>query len=336
MTLSAGLLLYACLLGVVLDRLLARAAWPERSPRAALWLWHATASGVIGALTWALILFAHDAAEHVFAAVLSADKSLLHAAYAAPGEVPWYWNLSLALVIGGLITASVVASRRLLAMRRTSASHHLAVSRLLAIPSPEGSDDIVGVVDTVMPAVYCLGTAGHGDLRIHVTSGALKLLTDNELQAAVAHERGHLHNRHHRTLVVVDALAAAVKWFGLLRSYPAAVRRLIELEADDYAAARCGRLAVAGALLSMSASPSSSAAPSTAHSWTGGDPARRIRRLIQCGPTRPDPAGTVSVLASMLLVLTPFVSSLGPAVSLSGTEGVVSHHNEPAAGFDHH
>ena len=336
MTLSAGLLLYACLLGLVLDRVLARAAWPHRSPRAALWLWHATASGVLGALTWAMILFAHDAAEHVFAAVLGADKSLLHAAYAAPGEVSWYWNLSLALVLGGLITASVVASRRLLAMRRTAASHHLAVTRLMTVPAPDGSGNVVGVVDTAMPAVYCVSAAAPGHPQILVTSGALSLLTDQGLQAAVAHEHGHLHNRHHRTLVVVDALAAAVRWFGLLRSYPAAVRRLIELEADDYAAARCGRLAVAEALLSMSASPSSSAAPSTAHSWTGGDPARRIRRLIQGDPTRPHPAGTVSVLASMLLVLTPFASSLGPAVSLSGTAGVVSHHNEPATGFDHH
>ena len=336
MTQSAALLLYAGTLGLLVDRWLARATWQERWPRAALLMWHATALGVLAALAWAMTLLAHDAAEHVFAAVLRADKSLLHAAYAGPGEIPWYWNLSLVLVISGFAAASVVAVKRLVLMGRVSSSHRLAATRRLAIPVPDGPDHVVGVVDSVVPAIYCLGTGGRGHLRVHVTTGALGLLDDEELEAAITHEHGHLNKRHHRTLVAVDALSAAVRWLGLLRSYPSSVRRLIELDADDYAAARCGRLTVARALLAMSASPCPDPAPGTSHSLVGGDPARRIRRLLQSGPARPAPPRLTSVVGAILIVLTPFAASLGPAVSLSGTAGVVSHHNEPAPGFDHH
>lgn len=336
MTQSVALLLYAGILGVLMDRWLMQATWQERSPRSALFLWHATALGVLTSLGWAMILLAHDAAEHGFAAVLRADKSLLHAAYAGPGEIPWYWNLSLVLVICGLVAASVVAIRRLVLMRRVSGSHHLAATRMLVISLADEPDNVVGVVDTVMPAIYCLGAGGRRHLRIHVTTGALRLLDDEELRAAVTHERGHLNRHHHRTLVVVDALSAAVGWMGLLRSYPSSVRRLIELEADDYAAARCGRLTVARALLAMSTSRDADLGPATSHSWIGGDPARRIRRLVHNGPMRRDAARLVCGVGATLLVLTPLASSVGPALSLIGTAGVVSQHNEPAPGFDHH
>jgi Zn-dependent protease with chaperone function len=328
--------LYAGFVGWCVDRSLSRATWTQHSPRAALWLWHATACGVLGAIAWAMILLAHDAAEHAFAELLGADKALLHAAYAVPREIPWYWNLTLVVLLTGLVKIVVAGLRGLLEMRRTTSFHQLATTHSRKVPAPDGSHEVVGVVDTAMSAVYCLGSRRTGSPQIQVTTGALELLDEQELQAAVAHERGHLKNHHHMVVLLVESLATSVAWTGLLRSYPAAVRQLVELEADDHAARRCGRVTVARALLAMGSSPSLDPGAPTAQSWTGWDPARRIRRLIDPGPQRRGVTCLASVLGSTMLVLTPLAASLAPALSLSGTSGAVSHHNEPLVGFDHH
>lgn len=106
------LFVYAGLLGWVGDTVLARSSWPSAAPRLALWLWHATAAGVLLAVGWALVLLAHDVMEHGFAWLFRADKTLVHLAYAPQTEVPSYWNATIVVLLTGLGVCLLAAWRR--------------------------------------------------------------------------------------------------------------------------------------------------------------------------------------------------------------------------------
>ena len=332
---ASWLLLYAGALGWIADPALARAAWLRRSPRVGLWMCHATSFGVFVALASSLALLAHDVTEHGLAWALHADKALLHAAYAEPGEIPRYWNASALLLLMGVASISILASQRLLRARRTSRVHRLAASSGLPIVTADGVEHLVGVCDSEVPAIYCLA-GGEKSQRIQVTTGALEALDERHLRAAIEHEQGHLTRQHHLMMMVAQVLGAALRWCGMLRHYPATVGELVELDADDFAANRHGARVVAAALLQIgTAWPS--APPRHAASWTGGDPAARIRRLIagEHGLSRTLAGLLMAVAAAMPAA--PITALLTPALSVAGSaEGSPGLDERQPSGFVHH
>jgi Zn-dependent protease with chaperone function len=141
-----------------------------------------------------------------------------------------------------------------------------------------------------------------------VSSGALETLSDDDLRAALLHERAHLRSRD----AMRTALISAVGEFGLI---PA--RRALEIYrtsreslADDEAARYVGPTTIAGVLVrfARNAAPIPAAAslaePDTLE--------RRVRRLIS--PPRTARSGetrlTLAVLAAAALSLYPLAAEL--------------------------
>jgi hypothetical protein len=104
------------------------------------------------------------------------------------------------------------------------------------------------------------------------------------------------------------------------------VARLAELAADDVAAARSPRLAVAEALLTLGAAPVVPAA-----AWVlgagGSTAAARVRRLIAAPNPLSRAASAAGALAVAALVALPLVLLAAPAFGAVGT----GHHTHSAA-----
>lgn len=335
---AALLLTYAAALGWVIDPVLARSRRIRRHPAAGLWLWHGVALGTLAALAAALFLLAHDVAEHGFVWGLNADKALVHNAYASTAEVSALWNASLVPLIAGSVVLGIGADRRRRAARNESLVHLLGVEFHRPVTAAGGRELLVGIHRSPVPAIYCVAR-GSGDLRIFATTGALDLLDDQQLQAAVEHERAHVAAHHHAMTVLADAVRSVSCWLGMLRHYPKAVRTLMELHADDVASRHHGPRTVAAALLQIGAAGTGSGpAPPTAAALGADDVADRIRRLLKGDADRSSGvAGVIAIGAATALFAVPVVSSLTPAMSVAGTART-SHQDlpPPTPGFAHH
>ena len=318
MVTALSLLLYAGVLGWAVDPALARSSWARRSPAAALLMWHAVALGAVAGLLSGLYLLAHDAAEHGFARLLHADKERLHLAYASAGEIPGYWNLSLAGVAIIAANLAVATASRLRDAREESAAHQLTVTRRHPVLLPDGRRECLSVTPSDVPAIYCVAS-GTRSGRILVTTSAIDMLDAAHLHAAVDHERAHLQRHHHAMVLLADIVSTFAHRLKMLRHYPHQVRQLVELDADDVAARKNDRLTLAEALLQLS-DPRAMGGTSNALEAAGGDPASRIRRLIgrEQLPSRRGRRIAAWCLA-LTLPLLPVAASLGPAVMLTGS-----------------
>lgn len=335
---SVGLLLaYAAVFGWVGDRALARAHWPVTAPWVALLLWHASAAGVLLAIGWGLVLLAHDVAEHGLSWFFKADKTLMHLAYAPEVEVPTYWNATIVLLMLGLSVCGLAALRRARTGRAITEAHDLVVTERLSMVTKDGEALSVGVCRSPIPVVYCLPWR-RSDERIRASTGALEVLNGDEFRAAIEHEQAHLAYRHHAQVLFAESAVAALRWSGLLKHYPQAVKELIEYQADDYAAEHHGPRTVAEALFAMAtAGPAPTTPAGTA--WTGGTPSLRISRLMS-SRRRPHMLlrGLVASAAALVAV-TPSLAAVAPALSVADTRPVsVTHHEESPAetDFEHH
>ncbi|GAB6987837.1 M56 family metallopeptidase [Nocardioides pyridinolyticus] len=315
----AVLLSYALAAGWGVDRLLARARWVSRYPRHALFAWHASALACLGAVTGVSLLLAHDVLEHGLLWLLHADKGELHLAYAGGRSVDGLWNAAALLPIAVLISMLVVVTSKAIADERRRRQFRL----LPRTAKRFGSDSTVGVavVDHAVPAAHCLpGRRGRG--LIVLTSAALTQLTATELEAALEHERAHLHLHHHRMILIADSISAILARTGALRSYPAQVRRLVELDADDVAVRRFGHQTVASALLAMCTPPPHPATDVRGLSFSGSAAAVRIRRLLETDdsehPLRAAPRVLLTWSIPLALLLPPAIV-LWPAASLVGS-----------------
>lgn len=331
MDIATALFLYGAALGWGADHWLARSHWLRASPRLGLVVSHAVSLGVIAAFAGGSAILAHDVTEHGLAWLLDADKALLHAAYAEPEEVPQYWNASVIVLLLGVAGLVVSVLRRRERRLQVAAAHDLVVARRLPFNTANGIRKELSVCDNPRPAIYCL-PVGSARGRIHVTTGAMHLLDEHELRAAVEHEEGHLVRRHHLMTLCADAVAAPLRWTGMLRRYPSTVRELVELDADDFAAERHGSDVVAAALLRIAA-PATSGAPPTAIAMAGGDPAARIRRLMWSSRRLPRVAAGFLAAVALASPTVPTAAALGPALLVAGSADTPSPRD---SGFVHH
>jgi Zn-dependent protease with chaperone function len=139
-------------------------------------------------------------------------------------------------------------------------------------PGPAGS--VVVADGDVLVAV-----AGLRRPRLVVSAGALVVLDDEELQASLDHERGHIALRH-RYVLVAGELARAVGRF--LPGTQAAARELVfalERDADRYAIARRNHPAVLASAICKAAGAKAPAPPALA--LGGGVVARRTQLLLE-------------------------------------------------------
>jgi len=306
----AALVGIAALTGAVLPRLVLRTSWTARAPALGIAAWAAGGAAFLlsATLTGLVLLSNAEAAadrlahllgtcltgvrDHLGAAVPGGLASALGAAVVAGTVLP---------VLAGIISAVVRTARR--------RARHLASLALVARP---GAHRTV-VLDHPVPAAYCLPAN-----TVVVTSGALRTLTERELQAVLAHERAHLQSRHHLLLTSASACARALPFVPLLRSAAAEPPRLVELAADDAAALRCGRPELAAALQKLPAG----AWPGEALS-AGASTAERARRLGADQRTLSPPAVAVLAAGLTLLILAPVGLTAATVAHTTGADHCV-------------
>ncbi|QYJ05418.1 M56 family metallopeptidase [Nocardioides panacisoli] len=301
---AVALLAYVLVVGGVGHRLARRATWLERAPRVGILAWQALTYSVVlaaalaGAALWLPALPGTESLAHF----LNSCVAMVRQQYATPGG-------AIATTAGGVLVVAVVTRALTALVRRwVRVSRGRAEQRrqLSVLARSRVARDVV-VVEHDRPAAYCL-PGRHST--VVVTSSAVECLTDDELEAVLAHERAHLRGRHDLVVASSAALADAFGFLPLFRCGATEVARLIELRADDVAQRRTGRLTLARALVRLAGS----AAPVGALGAGGPDTVRRVRRLVH-------PVEGIGVLRAtavlgtgMALLAFPVAMALLPAV----------------------
>ncbi|GAB3033799.1 M56 family metallopeptidase [Parafrigoribacterium mesophilum] len=315
------LLGYAIVLAAVVAPLLRRASWVERAPRLAIAAWQALTVTVLASVTMAgaAVTIPLPQISGDVAALLRACVMALREQYASPGGVAvGATGAVLALAVIGRTLWSLAAGT--LRMVRERTRHR----RVLDVVGRRVGDMVV--LDCEESAVYCLPGRRR---RTVVTTAALRSLDDGQLEAVLAHERAHLRERHDLAITLSSALAAAFPAVRLFRVAASETARLVELRADDAAAARTDRLTVAGALLSIVTGATPHPVPSSAMAAAGSGTAARVRRLL---PPQ-HPLGRIrslltSVAVVALLALPVFV--LGGPAAAATQQNLCPHTESPA------
>jgi Zn-dependent protease with chaperone function len=306
MTVALVLFGYSVLLATLVPALLKRAKWVERAPRLAITIWQALTFSLLASLILsgvALICPTFHVSRHL-ADFLRACVMALRHQYASPGgAIAGSLGVLLALGIIARITWSLCSAVTQMVRER---NRHRQVLDMVGRRDEERR---IVILESDEPAVYCL--PGRRS-RIVVTTAALRVLDDERLDAVLAHERAHLMERHDLALVISQALAHAFAVLTVFRSAASEVTRLVELRADDVAAAHTDRLSVAEALLAVVSYDTTHALPAMAL-VTRGNGAARVRRLIPVG----NPLGKLQVTAGSLaiaaLLFSPLLILAGPA-----------------------
>jgi Zn-dependent protease with chaperone function len=209
--------------------------------------------------------------------------------------------LAASLALAGAVAAWRYARRvrRSRAQTRSHARAALLVGRAIA-----GRARTV-MLDDPRPAAYCV--AGP-PAAIVVTSGALAVLDQPQLEAVLAHEGAHLAHGHHVLATVTRGLAAAFPGIPLFTRGAAEVARLTEMAADDTAARTSGRTALAAALVAIatgaawsSAAFSSPGIPLGAMAAAARAVPDRVERLLR--PSSPARSAAIASALTMVLVL---------------------------------
>ena len=288
---------YAAVLTAVGLWWLPRASWPLRAPRAGIAVWQALTVTVIMSAALAGLALAVPAADGILHACMTAFR----AQYATPGAVvEGAAGAVLALAILG--RAAWCSCGALADSARRRASHDDALT-LVGRPGPVPG---VVLIEHDQPAAYCLP----GRPRIVLTTGALRCLDGRQLDAVLEHERAHLAARHHLVLALAAGLRRAFPRFRLFAIAAGQITCLVEMAADDAAARRADRLALAAALLAMATART----PAGALGAGGTAAALRVRRLIEARG-RPGWAQRSAIGAAIMLAV-PALTLSAPAFAL--------------------
>ncbi|KAB8188766.1 M48 family metalloprotease [Nonomuraea phyllanthi] len=273
------------------------AAWTSRAPRLAIIVWQSLGVAWGLATTGAMLAYA---VQPYGMGVLPGLTAFIQ------GERPAQaWDAlhvlaliagltSLTVLVAVLLTAGVQALR---ARRR-----HRMLLALIARDDPGVPG--VRVLDHPGAAAYCVPGLRS---QVVVSEGALKLLSEDELAAVLAHEAAHVRERHDLVLLPFAALRRAMPWSKVVADAQAQVELLIEMAADDRARRYCSPRRLATALLRFG----TAGAMPTPHGMLGmhaQNVMARVDRLIKPGPELATPVRYAYIALSVSLVTsTPFL-----------------------------
>jgi Zn-dependent protease with chaperone function len=128
------------------------------------------------------------------------------------------------------------------------------------------------------PTAYSLGTYRR---QVVVTSGLLEALDEQEVQAVLFHEEGHLRARHHGKLMIARAIRSALGFLPPVRAALGALEQAMEEAADEHAADRLGDPATVGSALSKVALSSMGSPLGAVALAAGLNVPGRVRRLLE-------------------------------------------------------
>ncbi|MQY11736.1 hypothetical protein SRB5_18550 [Streptomyces sp. RB5] len=230
-------------------RLLRRAAWPDREPVVALWVWQCVVAAVLLSCVLAMTLSAATAWHDVHRSVFASAPGDVIAVYAYGSGGRWAGLLAAALALGGAWTG-VMFGRELFTARRQRRRQRAELRvRAPRLPGEEPDDGPLVVLEGERPSASWL-PGGHTP-RLVITTGALRRLKKRQLDAVLAHEQGHSRARHHWLVYCAGALASGFPGVPVFAGFRDEVHRLCELAADDVASRRFGRLTIATALVEL-------------------------------------------------------------------------------------
>ncbi|MEV7598535.1 M56 family metallopeptidase [Kitasatospora sp. NPDC089797] len=289
--------LYLAATGVLLPRRLAGSptlqARLQARPAlgAALWL------ALMASFTVALVLAAHHAVEpaaHDPAGLIGLLPHTDRPGPVVPHTHDW-WQLSAA---GAALTAVLAAVG---ARARRARRRHRAVLDVVAVRDRRWG---ALVLEHAHPTVYCL--PGRRS-RVVLSRGALRLLDERQLTAAVAHEHGHIRGRHHLFRLPADTFALLLGPLPLARLGRSEVALLLEMAADDAALAEVSRSELASALCALAGS---GAAPGHGLGVAATGVLARVRRLARPGGGRRRQLGWR--IAVLTLPVAPYLLACAP------------------------
>ena len=290
------LLVFGVLLAEPLSRALAVARWPARDPVGALLVWQAV--GLAGGLSLVGAGIVYGLAP------LGPDlPAALHRVLAVqPSAVLWLPFDHILALLAGLALAgwllavlAVTASRTLRVRRR-----HRDLIDVLTTPWPAVPG--ARVLDHPVPVAYCL--PGRRS-RLVLSAGALDALDPVQVDAVLAHERAHLRERHDLVVLPFVAWGATAPFVRGMVCAQVAVAALIEMRADDVAAARVAPAELAGALRAVGG-----AVPAAALSSFSAALDRRLGRIVAHPAPLPMSAKVLVRVTAAALVVVPTAALL--------------------------
>lgn len=272
-------LFIAACTGMVCPGLLVRARWTRRAPALALAAWGILAAGFVFALA---LEGAH--------LVLARDRM----------------HPSTAVMATALLALPAVAfCIELLGARRRRVRH----ADTLRLVGRKDARLGVTVLAHGEPAVYCLpGRAP----QIVVTTGAMSLLTDEQLAATLEHERAHIGGRHHLASAAVEGFRRIFPGLPLARRARLEVPLLLEMAADRRALRNSTHEVLASALYSM-ASARPGVADRVAFGAGGSSVVLRIQHILDdrdCAD-RPVARGLLTMGTSFALLVSVVFTCCG-------------------------
>ena len=296
-TTAISLAVLALLLAWPVPALLARARWPRRDPLVALVCWQAI--GLAGGLSMIGALLVHGLAPWG-ASLPEAGWSVLALHPAGDPVRGDHW---VALTLAAVLAFELVGVLVLSWVRTTrTRRRHRELLELVVRPSAELPD--TRLLEHPAPVAFCI--PGARPLLV-LSSGMVAELDDGQLAAVVAHERAHLREHHHLLLLPFVAWEAALPVLPAAARAHAGVRELVEMRADDVAAAHTRPAELACALRTVGG-----AAPAAALGSFVTALDRRLDRITSPPAPLPGPVSALVRLAAAALVALPPLALLVP------------------------
>jgi Zn-dependent protease with chaperone function len=228
------------------------ARWTARAPRAAVVLWQAIAiAAVLAAIGSVLAL-----PEELLRLTANQDRLQFGPDLIAAATVA-------AVMAGTIVLRLIISLGRLAVSTRRRRQRHRDLVDLISQADTTHRALDLRILDGEHPIAYCVPGR---QARVVISTGTTALLSAEQVDAVVAHERAHLRSRHDLVIEAFTALHAAFPRWVRSRLALDSVRALLEMLADDHAARLHGRGVLAGAITAMTAADD-------------GEAAARIRRL---------------------------------------------------------
>ncbi len=311
-------------------RLLSRARWQDREPVIALWVWQCVVAAVLLCFALSLLITCAAVFPPVRGWIFLDAPHGVQSAYGLATGGDWRGVFAAVLLTGSVHVllhlmreahlARISRRRRYEAIRR-AAPLLPDETREKAALLGRRSEHLL-VMENPRPQAWSLPLPAR-PLQLVVSTGAMRRLRPEQLDAVLAIERAHARARHHLVVQSAGALATAFPVASLFTAYADHCARLVELAADDTAAHHHGNVATAMALLEVNATRlGAGRARSGCLPWTPGTPppppaeqvAARADRLLT-GPGRLTPLQRLSLTAAGLLIaLVPVALVLAPGL----------------------
>ncbi|MBG6136621.1 M48 family metalloprotease [Longispora fulva] len=227
----------------------------------------------------------------VVAAAAGSTWSLLLLVATLVDELPGWERESDPEPVPDAVAVGCAAVLAVLCLRAATAVHRRRrLYREVRAACPAGPGELVVLADDEPRAFALPGGSG----RIVVSAGMLRALTPPQRRVLLAHERAHLHGRHHLLLGAAD-LSVALN--PLLLAARHAVAFCCERAADESAAAEVGDRALTARALAVAAL----AGAGRPHDLGFGDHA--VLRRVTALRSAPPPGRPVLVLAAAAVCL---------------------------------